>query len=252
MRRVNDSFCAESSLTLVGVGPGDPSLLTLAAVEAIQNATVVSFPISKLGEKSLAAKIASNWITDEKRELPLVFPMVSEIQKRKDAWRKAGKQLAEIVANGEKVVFLCQGDISLYSTSAYLLLDIKSNYPECPLKLIPGINSFSAAAAKAQWTIGLQQEQVLVIPTPEKQETLEKLLKEAAPLGRVVVLLKMGKRWIWVRPLLEKMNLLENSLFAQEVGLSGEIVLPSTEVPATTAMYFSLLLIRQSWPEILP
>ncbi len=73
---------ATPSLTLVGVGPGDPSLLTLAAVQAIQDSTVVAFPVSKHGDDGIAATIAASLIGLKKRRMPLYFPMVSDPEPR--------------------------------------------------------------------------------------------------------------------------------------------------------------------------
>tara|TARA_Y100001968_G_scaffold331915_1_gene388214 strand:- start:325 stop:1068 length:744 start_codon:yes stop_codon:yes gene_type:complete len=245
-------FSLDENLIIVGVGPGDPSLMTLAAVKAIQAATVIAYPIAKAGNVSNAAKIAADLITSEKKKLPLIFPMVSDVELRKKAWREAGHALASQVNNGETVVFLCLGDSSLFSTASYLVLDIKNNHPECRIRIIPGITSFSAAAAAANFPLALQQDQLLIIPTPEDSTTLEKLLIEACLLRRVVVLLKLGKRWLWVRPLLERMNLLEDSLFAENVGFEEEKIISSIEIPAKATPYFSLLLIRQRWPDDMP
>ncbi len=249
---LNERLFVKTSLTCVGVGPGDPLLMTLAAVKAIQKATLIAYPISAYGEESMAAKIASNWISTRQRRLPLLFPMVSDEQLRRDCWRSAAKQLVNAVEKGEEVVFLSQGDISLFSTSCYLLLEIKANYPQCPLSLIPGINSFSAAAALGQWPMAMQNDQVLITPAPDSPSLLRNLLAEAGSQGRVLVLLKLGKRWTWIRPLLEEMDLLEMSLFAQKVGLNEEKVLPSIDIPVSEKPYFSLLIIRQSWPEVIP
>ena len=239
-------------LTFVGVGPGDPSLLTLAAVKAIKSATLVAYPISALGEESMAATIASNWLSKRKKQLPLLFPMTSDGALRKESWSNAAKQLVEALEKGEKVVFLSQGDISLFSTGCYLLLEIQFNYPNCHLKLVPGINSFSAAAAVGKWPLALQNDQLLIIPTPEDSKDLRSLIIEAASKRRVLVLLKLGKRWKWIRPLLEEMDLLEMSLFAEKVGSSEEKVVSAIEVALTEKPYFSLLIIRQSWPAIIP
>ncbi len=94
------------TLTITGVGPGDPSLLTLAAVNAIQDSTVVSFPVSIKGGESLAEKIASKWISKDKKRLPLHFPMVDDQNILKKAWRVAGNELMKMVEKGERVVFL--------------------------------------------------------------------------------------------------------------------------------------------------
>ena len=89
------------SLTITGVGPGDPSLLTLAAVDSIQESTVVSYPASIRGGESLAEKIASKWISKDKKKLPLYFPMVDDQNTLKNAWRVAGNELVKMVENGE-------------------------------------------------------------------------------------------------------------------------------------------------------
>lgn len=242
----------QNCLTCVGVGPGDPSLLTLAAVKAIENATLVAYPISSPGEESMAAKIASHWLSKRKKKLPLLFPMVSDESLRKESWKSAAKNLVEAVDRGENVAFLSQGDISLFSTSCYLLLELQANYPHCPLKLVPGINSFSAAAAAGKWPLALQNDQLLIAPAPENSLILRSLINEAFSNRRVLVLLKLGKRWKWIRPLLEEMNLLEISLFAQKVGFPEEMLLSAKQVPSIEKPYFSLLIIRQCWPDVIP
>ncbi len=239
-------------LTLVGVGPGDPSLLTLAAIHAIKNATVIAYPVTREGDAGVAATIASQWMTEKQELLPLLFPMVYEPAPRKRAWQGAGQKLATLVAKGEQVVFLCQGDASLFASSSYVLLDIKANHSECPVKIIPGITSISAAAAFGEWPLSLQNEQLLVMPTPDNAEALEEILDDSASLGRVLALIKLGNRWIWVRDLLERKKLLEASLFAQRVGFPDQLIVPANKVSAEEKPYFSLLLIRQSWPEVIP
>ena len=249
---IRKKLLKKNILTCVGVGPGDPSLLTLAAVKVIQNATLVAYPISAPGEESIAERIASNWISKRQKKLPLLFPMSSDELLRKESWRIAAKKLVDAVEKGERVAFLSLGDISLFSTSSYLLLEIQANFPQCDLKLIPGINSFSAAAAVGKWPLALQNEQVLILPAPENPTILRTIINDAAANRSVLVLLKLGKRWKWIRPLLEEMDLLEKSLFAQKVGFLEEKVLSAIEIPAIEIPYFSLLIIRQSWPSVIP
>ena len=130
-----------TALILVGVGPGDPALLTLAAIEAIEAATVVAYPVARQGGKGMAASIASRWIRAEQRQLPLLFPMVAAAEPRQQAWREASDQLATAVAEGERVVVLCQGDVSLFATSSYILLALKQHHPDCQVRLIPGVTA---------------------------------------------------------------------------------------------------------------
>ena len=239
-------------LTIAGVGPGDPSLLTLAAVDAIQESTVVSYPVSTRGGDSLAEKIASKWITKDKKKLPLHFPMVDDQNTLKSAWRVAGKELMKMVDKGERVVFLAQGDISLFSTGSYLSKELEKYHPECVVKLIPGVTSFSAAAAKSKLPLAFQEEELLVLPVPDSYDELKSILSAAAAKKRVVVLLKLGKKWEWVKLLLEELDLIKISIFAERIGFSDQQILRASDLPSGTRPYFSLLLIRQSWPLTMP
>ncbi len=240
------------ALTLVGVGPGDPALLTLAAIEAIEAATVVAYPVARAGGKGMAVSIAARWIRVQQRQLPLIFPMVAAAEPRQQAWREASDQLAAAVAAGELVVFLCQGDASLFATSSYLLLALKTHHPECPVRIVPGVTAVAAAAAAGAWPLAMQQEQLLVLPTPDQASKLEILLDEAAASARVLALLKLAHRWTWVRPILEQRQLLPAALFAQRLGWPDQQVMQATQVPAQAKPYFSLLLVRQGWPQVMP
>ncbi len=239
-------------LTIAGVGPGDPSLLTLAAVDAIQESTVVSYPVSTRGGDSLAEKIASKWITKDKKKLPLHFPMVDDQNTLKSAWRVAGKELMRMVDKGERVVFLAQGDISLFSTGSYLSKELEKYHPECVVKLIPGVTSFSAAASKSKLPLAFQEEELLILPVPDSYDELKSILSDAASKKRVVVLLKLGKKWEWVKLLLEELDLIKISIFAERIGFSDQQILRASDLPSGTRSYFSLLLIRQNWPLTMP
>ncbi|HJN35668.1 MAG TPA: SAM-dependent methyltransferase, partial [Prochlorococcaceae cyanobacterium Fu_MAG_50] len=115
-----NSAGAISDLTLVGVGPGDRSLLTLAAVAAIEAASVVAYPVPRLQAVGMAAEIAAPWIGSDQRRLPLLFPMVSAAEPRIAAWHAAADALAAEVDLGQTVVMLCEGDVSLFASSSYV------------------------------------------------------------------------------------------------------------------------------------
>ncbi len=235
-----------SNLTIVGVGPGDPSLITLAAIKAIEDATMIAYPISHKGAQSIAANIASQWITEDKKRLPLLFPMGEEAKSRNKAWKDASEELAFYVNKGEQVAFICIGDPSLFATGSYVLRHLKANSPQLAIKVIPGVTSISAAAARGLWPLCFQKEQLLIQATPETSEQFQSLLDEARKTGRVLALLKLGERWQWVKPILEKNHLLNNSLFAQRVGFADEEVLKASEIDEKLKPYFSLLIICQT------
>jgi len=178
--------------------------------------------------------------------------MTAEAVPRRAAWREAADRLAVAVAAGRSVVLLCEGDVSLFATSSYVLLALRRLHPHCPVRLIPGISAVAAAAAAGAWPLALQQEGLLIRPTPEEPAALEALLEWASASGTVLALLKLGGRWPWVRPLLAERGLLADALFAQRVGWPDQRLCPAAEVPAAEVPYFSLLLIRQGWPAVLP
>lgn len=250
-------LAASPALTLVGVGPGDPQLLTIAAVNAIAAASLVAYPVARADAEGMAARIAAPWIRPEQRRLPLLFPMVAAAEPRREAWHAAALQLSEAVAAGEQVVLLCEGDASLYASCSYVLLALAGRQPPCPVRVIPGISAASAAAAAASsegmpWPLALQNDALLIRPTPDQPVDFERLLAWAAAERTVLALLKLGQRWSWVRPLLERRGLLEQALFAQRVGWPEQLIAPASAVPAAEQPYFSLLLIRQRWPAVLP
>jgi precorrin-2/cobalt-factor-2 C20-methyltransferase len=245
------------TLTLVGVGPGDPELLTVAAVRAIEAAAVVAYPVARLEADGMAARIAAPWIRPEHRRLPLLFPMVVEADPRRQAWHAAADALAAELSQGHPVVLLCEGDSSLYASCSYVLLALADRAPEAAVRVIPGITAFAAAAAAASsqglpWPLALQQEPLWIRPTPESPAELAALLEQAAAAGAVLALLKLGHRWSWVQPLLAERALLEHTLFAQRVGWPDQQLASAALVSAAEQPYFSLLLIRQGWPAVLP
>ncbi|MCP9926269.1 SAM-dependent methyltransferase [Cyanobium sp. CH-040] len=248
---------AAAGVTLVGVGPGDPELLSVAALRAIRAAAVVAYPVARTGGEGMAAAIAAPWLLPGQRRLPLLFPMVAEAAPRIAAWHAAADALAAEVAAGWPVVLLCEGDVSLFASSGYVQLALRQRHPHCPVRLVPGVPAVCAAAAMAAaagipWPLALQSEGLLIRPTPESASGLADLLDQAAATATTVALLKLGRRWPWVRELLERRGLLDGALLAQRVGWPDQLLAPASAVPAEVRPYFSLLLIRQGWPAVLP
>lgn len=229
----------------------------MAAQRAIRAAAVVAYPVASLDRSGMAAAIAAPWIRPEQQLLPLVFPMVEEAQPRREAWHAAAAAVAAQVQAGRAVVFLCEGDSSLYASASYLLLALRQRYPHCPQRVIPGITAAAAAAAAVStavepWPLALQQEPLLIQPTPDQPEPLRQLLLHCQATGQPLVLLKLGRRWCWVRPLLQELGLLEQAIYAERVGWPEQQLCRASQLPATERPYFSLLLLRPAWPEVLP
>ena len=167
-----------TSLTIVGVGPGDPSLLTIAAVDAIKKARVIVFPISDDNKKSFAAEIVKKY-SKFKKNIPIIFPMAREGFDPDEIWSSAAEKIVKFINNGESVVLLCLGDTSLFASSSNILRIIKNNYPEIITKTIPGISSISAAAALNDFDLAKKGETLIIKECPSSKSELPPLIRES-------------------------------------------------------------------------
>ncbi len=235
----NDS----ASLIIVGVGPGDPSLLTIAAVDAIKKAKVIVFPISDDNKKSFAAEIVKKY-TKFKKNIPIIFPMARKGFDADEIWSNAAEKILKFIKNGESVVLLCLGDTSLYASSSNILRIIKDNYPEIITKTIPGISSLSAAAAFINFDLAKKGETLIIKECPSSHSELTSLIKESVRNKTVLAIMKVGKRWHLVREILKKENIINKSLIALNVGMHNQIVQFASQYREETMPYFSLILIR--------
>jgi len=232
-----------SSLIIVGVGPGDPSLLTIAAVDAIKKAKVIVFPISDDNKKSFAAEIVKKY-TKFKKTIPIIFPMARQDFDPDEIWSNAVEKILKFIKNGESVALLCLGDTSLFASSSNILRIIKHNYPEIITKTIPGISSLSAAAALNDFDLVKKGETLIIKECPSSNSELTSLIKESRENKTVLVIMKIGKRWNLVREILKKEDIINTTLIALSVGMPDQIIQYASQYNKEFMPYFSLILIR--------
>ncbi len=230
-------------LIIVGVGPGDPSLLTIAAVDAIKKAKVIFFPISDDNKKSFAAEIVKKY-TKFKKNIPIIFPMARKDFDPDETWSNAAEKIVKFIKNGESVVLLCLGDTSIFASSSNILRIIKHNYPEIITKTIPGISSLSAAAALNDFDLVKKGETLIIKECPSSNSELISLIEESRENKMVLAIMKVGKRWNLVREILKKEDLINKSLIALSVGMPDQIIQYASNYKKDVMPYFSLILIR--------
>ncbi len=231
------------SLTVVGVGPGDSSLLTIAAVQAITKAKVIVFPISSDDKKSSAAEIVKDYIKFKKK-IPIIFPMARQEFDPDEIWSNSVDIIVKSIKNQDSVALLCLGDTSLFASSSNILRIIKNKHPEIITKTIPGISSISAAAALSNFNLAIKGETLIIKECPSNKQELVDLLSINRKKKTVLVLMKVGKRWEWVKNLLKKENIINKSVIAINVGMPNQIVQEVSKFDLNKVPYFSLLLIR--------
>lgn len=231
------------SLTVVGVGPGDCSLLTIGAVEAIKRAKVIVFPTSSDDKKSSAAEIVKDYIKFKKK-IPIIFPMARKEFDPDEIWSNAVDIIVKSIKNQDSVALLCLGDTSLFASSSNILRIIKNKYPEIITKTVPGISSISAAAALSNFNLAKKGETLIIKECPSNKQELVDLISFHREKKTVLVLMKVGKRWEWVKSLLKKEEITSNSLIAINVGMPDQIVEEVSKFDLNKIPYFSLLLMR--------
>ena len=132
----------------VGVGPGDPELLTMKAVRVIKTADVIFTAASSKNAYSLAVEIAAPYISTDVPVNILSFPMTKDIRIVEAAWIENAQIIADTLKQGLNAVFLTLGDPTTYSTFGYILKKMNCVMPEADIETIPGITSFHAASAR--------------------------------------------------------------------------------------------------------
>lgn len=146
----------------IGVGPGDPELITIKAVKAIESADIIFTAASSKNSYSLAVEIASPYIGSSAVVKKLDFPMTKETDIVESAWTANAKQIAGELQKGKTAVFLTLGDPTTYSTFGYILKKMKCVMPEAEIETIPGITSFHAAAARMNRILVEGEESLLL------------------------------------------------------------------------------------------
>ncbi len=210
----------------VGVGPGDPSLITLKALRILQSVEVIAYPVSGAERESIALSVingltgeAGRPLTEGKRLLPLFFPMVRDSAVMAEAHSTVAQQVYGELSVGRDVAFVTLGDPSLYSTGGYLTGYLKGMDPGVAVETVPGITSYSAAAAAAGVSLGDGNEKLAVVPATAGEE----VLREVARLFENVAILKAHRQLDVLERLLDEEGF-ARTVLAGNVGMAGEVI----------------------------
>lgn len=219
----------------LGVGPGDPDLLTLRAVRALEAVPAIAY-IAAAGRASRAREIAGPHIRPGTRELISVIPMTGNAEATGRGYAQLATGIAGELGQGNDVVFLCEGDPLLYGSFAHVLRRLADRFA---CEVVPGITSMTAAAAAALVPLAMGDEPLVVAPATLPAERLAEILKAA---DRAVVL-KVGRHLGRARDALAAAGMLEDAVLVENVTLAQQRILPLDQVTdAAQAPYFSLIL----------
>jgi precorrin-2/cobalt-factor-2 C20-methyltransferase len=226
----------------VGVGPGDPELLTRKAERVLRNADVVLAPVSNPAEASVALETIREFI-DENRQKIIIhqFPMTSDRARLVPAWQEAAALISGHAGAGRSVAFVTIGDPLFYSTFIYLLRLLREQWPHLPIEIIPGISSINAAASEAALPLVEGEEKMIVIPATAGLEQIQNALDSC----ETVVLLKVKPLFAAIVELLRATGREQNVVFVERVGSGRQKILTDIEaIAAHSPDYLSLMIIK--------
>ena len=234
-------------LVAIGVGPGDPELLTLKAARLLKEADIVLAPVGERSDRSIAADIVASLLDSNRQKVVNVScPMRIDEEGRAGRWAQIAADIATQVRDGKKVAFVTLGDPMFYSTFLYLYRELQNDFPDVLVSIVPGISSVYAAASLAGLPLGLVDETFSVVPATAPEADIEAALDRPG----TVVLLKVYRAFERLRSLLQRLDLEKNAVYVRRIGLEGEKVIRDlNQVKTEDLDYMSLILVRQKGTE---
>jgi precorrin-2/cobalt-factor-2 C20-methyltransferase len=225
----------------IGVGPGDPELITLKALKVLHRVPHIFAACSTKNSYSLALSIVRGHLNGAGIE-HLPFPMSKDARVLAEAWEQNARRVLEVLATGNDAAFVTLGDPLTYSTFGYLLKTLKRLNPEVAIVTIPGITSYSAAAALTH------------IPLTEGEESFYLVsgalgaaqLKEVIDKSDNIVILKTYRYFDEIFQVLEDMDLLDRTTCISRCGLEGETIVRNLrDLKGRELPYLSMVIIKK-------
>jgi precorrin-2/cobalt-factor-2 C20-methyltransferase len=228
----------------VGVGPGDPELITLKAINVLKSSAVIAVPRSSDKGSSRALDIIKGVFDFGGKEiLELPLPMTKDRAALDASRREAATLVAQRLDKGQDVAFITLGDPLIFSTFSYLVPFVKELSPLSGIKAVPGVTSFSAAASLQCVPLAETDERFIIVPAAYE---LEKV-REALASADTVVLMKVNRAIDGIIELLTGAGLIDKAFFVSRAGWpEEEVVTDLNTIKGTKPDYFSMIIIRKN------
>jgi precorrin-2/cobalt-factor-2 C20-methyltransferase len=224
----------------VGVGPGDPELLTLKAVRVLQESPVIAY-VSAEGRPSVARRIAAPHLSPGQREINIALPMQRARERAAPAYDEAACRIGAELERGRDVAVLCAGDPLLYGSFTQLFDRLGESYPT---EVVPGVTSFAAAAAAARAPLVRRTQSLAVLPATLPIDALATHLAQTD----AAVILKLGPRLREVRALLQELGMLHRAIYVEHASAARQRVVRLGDLTRDEAPYLSLILLPAGPP----
>lgn len=227
----------------IGVGPGDPELLTLKAYRVLKKVDVLCVPKSRAEKDSLALSIAERVVDRDFEVLELLFPMTHDKDTLQEHWDNATEQMVAKAREGKTLAFITIGDPMFYSTYAYVLERVKKVHQDINIETIPGITAFAACSSLINEPLTEGDEKLIVIPAAYGISAI----REALENYENVVLMKVNRMYDEVAALLTEMGLLGNAVYISRCGYEDQFY--TTDIQGQVGRdkdYMSVVIVRKA------
>jgi precorrin-2/cobalt-factor-2 C20-methyltransferase len=221
----------------LGVGPGDPELITLKALRLLRSAPVIAYPAPEHGD-SLARSIIAGHLPGGQTEIAIRMPMLVERFPAQEIYDRAAVEIGAHLEAGRDVAVLCEGDPFFYGSFMYLFGRIAERFP---VQVVPGVSSLTACAATSGAALVARNDVLTVIPAPLPPERLRDLLARTD----AAAIMKLGRHFTKVRDVLNELGFSAHARYVERATMSNQRLLPLDEVDPATVPYFSMVLVHR-------
>lgn len=226
----------------LGVGPGDPELLTVKAFRKLKEAPVIAYPKKRKGSRSYAERIIDVYITPgEKEMLGLVFPMTKDPEILEREWSNTVELVWEKLKTGKDVAFVTEGDPLLYSTFIHMMNLVKERYPEVNIQTVPGISSINGAASRLGIALAEGDDHVAIIPARDDYKAMKKAIAE----NDCIIFIKVAKVMDLMLQILRELDLVDKASVVTKVTSDEEIIWDIRELERVELEYLTLMVVRK-------
>ena len=227
----------------IGLGPGDPELVTVKALRLIQSTPVISY-FAKAGRRGNARGIVDQWMTGNATEVPLYYPMTTEhafdspvyVAVLAKFYEDAVVELAAHLEAGRDVALLAEGDPMFYGSFMHLYIRLRDRYP---VTLVPGVTGMAGCWSVAGAPMTWGDDTMAVLPGTLSAEALTEKLRSTD----AAVIMKLGRNFVKVRAAVAEAGLLDRAIYVERGTMADELVMKLSEKTDGQAPYFSLILI---------
>lgn len=220
----------------LGIGPGDPELITVKALRLLRAAKVVAYPAPEDGD-SLARSIVTPYLPGGQIELAIRMPLAVERFPAQTVYDKAAEELSTHLQAGRDIAVLCEGDPFFYGSFMYLFGRLAERFP---VEVVPGVSSLTACAAALGHPLAARNDVLSIIPAPLSDDEIAAKLQQTD----AAAILKLGRHGPRILKLLQRLGLADRAHYIERATMATQRILPLSDVEPQSMPYFAMILIH--------